>query len=221
MPDDKDSSSHSGVGDGDVEVEVEVEVEVDTREEEEEEDSDDFFDAGEGAVVGDRSSRAASESSQSGGGTEDDPVGPTTPSATAAPTTNPISHKTTTAVVGFSRMISTDSVDLDDDDEEWVDPTPIPATPLEPVPTVFPPPIIAKTKSSSSAKSSRKRKEARAANVPFPSSVTEGEDCPPRSVPQMSTARGRDGGRTQSGGVKGVIAPDAGPAELDDPGDDF
>ena len=38
----------------------------------------------------------------------------------------------------------------------------------------------------------------------------------------MSTARGRDGGRTQSGGVKGVIAPDAGPAEPDDPdGDDF
>ena len=193
MPDDKDSSSHSGVGD----VDVEVDVEVDTREEEEEEDSDDFFDAGEGAVVGDRSSRAASESSQSGGGTEDDPVGPTTPSATAAPQSNPISHKTT-AVVGFSRTISSDSADIDDDDEEWVDPTPIPATPLEPAPPAFPPPIVTKTKSSSSAKSSRKRKEARAANVPFPSNVMEGEDCP-RPVPQMSTARGRDGGRTQSG----------------------
>ena len=78
MPDDKDSSPRSGVGDGD--------VDVDTREEEDEEDSDDFFDAGEGVVVGDRSSPAASENSQSGGGTEDDPVGPTTPSATAAPT---------------------------------------------------------------------------------------------------------------------------------------
>ena len=33
------------------------------------------------------------------------------------------------------------------------------------------------------------------------------EDRPWR-IPQMSTARGRDGGRTQSGGVKGVIAPD-------------
>jgi hypothetical protein len=44
MPDDIYFSSRSGVGDGD--------VDVDTRE-------DDFFDAGEGAVVGDRSSRAA------------------------------------------------------------------------------------------------------------------------------------------------------------------
>ena len=183
------------MGDGD----VDVDVDVDTREEEEEEDSDDFFDAGEGAVIGDRSSRAASESSQSGGGTEDDPVGPTTPSATASPTTNPISHKTTT-VVGFSRTIS-DSAHPNDE-EEWVGPTLIPATPLEPTPPAFPPPppIVTKTKSSSSAKSSRKRKEARTANVPFPSSVTEGKDRP-RCVPQMSTARGRDGGRTQSEGV--------------------
>jgi len=50
----------------------------------------------------------------------------------------------------------------------------------------------------------------------------------------MSTARGRDGGRTQSGGVKGVIEPEPelgvelepepGPAEPDDAdadGDDF
>ena len=47
----------------------------------------------------------------------------------------------------------------------------------------------------------------------------------PRRIPQMSTARGRDGGRTQSGGVKGVIAPDPDPgmAEPDDDpdGDDF
>ena len=205
LPDDKDSGV--GVGDGD----------ASTREDEEEEDSDDFFDAGEGAV-GDRlSSRAASESGQSGGGTEDDPVGPVTPSA--APTMGgggTISRKAT--AVNFSRTISSDSADLDD--EEWVDPTPIPATPLETAPPVFPPPI-AKTKSSSSAKS-RKRKEARA-HVPFPSSVAEGapEDRP-RRVPQMSTARGRDGGRTQSGGVKGVIAPEPGPTETDDlDGDDF
>ena len=45
----------------------------------------------------------------------------------------------------------------------------------------------------------------------------------PRRIPQMSTARGRDGGRTQSGGVKGVIAPagDPGMAEPDADGDDF
>ncbi|KAN0133895.1 hypothetical protein V8E53_008327 [Lactarius tabidus] len=73
-------------------------------------------------------------------------------------------------------------------------------TPLEPAPSAFPPPIIAKTKSSSNAKN-RKRKEARS-HVPFPSSVMEGSD-----------------------GVKGAIAPDPGSAgrrEPDDPdGDDF
>jgi hypothetical protein len=50
-----------------------------TREDEEEDSSDDFFDAGEGAVIPDRLSLcAASESGQSGsgGGTEDDPWGP-------------------------------------------------------------------------------------------------------------------------------------------------
>ena len=70
------------------------------------------------------------------------------------------------------------------------------------------------TKSSRSAKN-RKRKEARA-HVSFPSSVVEGSQDRPRRVPQMSTAHGRDGGRTQSGGVKGVIAPEPGPTEPDD-----
>ena len=64
-----------------------------TRGEDEEEDSsDDYFDSGEGAVIGpDRLSlRAASESGQSGsgGGTEDEPVGPITSSADAIPHTN-------------------------------------------------------------------------------------------------------------------------------------
>jgi cysteine protease ATG4 len=190
-----------------------------THEDEEEDSSEDSFDAGEGAVIPNRLSLcAASESGQSGsgGGTEDDPVGPVTPSAA---NTNTLPHNTKLTGVDFSRTISSESTDLDD--EEWVDPTLIPPTPLETAPPAFPPPIIAKTKSSSSAKS-RKRKEARA-HVPFPSSVAEGvQEDRPRRIPQMSTARGRDGGRTQSGGVKGVIAPDPGPAELDDPdGDDF
>ena len=99
---------------------------------EEEDSSDDFFDAGGGAVLaGDRLSlRAASESGQSqsgsGGGTEDDPVGPVTPSAAAGPTAT-IPHnnnnKKLTAVDFSSRTISSTSMDLDD--EEWVDPTPI------------------------------------------------------------------------------------------------
>ncbi|KAH8980199.1 hypothetical protein EDB92DRAFT_1937183 [Lactarius akahatsu] len=163
MPDDKDSS-RSGVGDED----------GDTREDDETRMAIFSMRAMPSSVIG--SLRAASESGQSGGGTEDDPVGPVTP--------------------------------------KWVDPTPIPATPLEPVPPAFPPAMIAKTKSSSSAKS-RKRKEARA-------TVPGAPEDRPRRVPQMSTARGRDGGRTQSGGVKGVITPDPGLAEPDDPDvDDF
>jgi hypothetical protein len=37
------------------------------------------------------------------------------------------------------------------------------------------------------------------------------EDDRSGRIPQMSTARARDGGRTQSGGVKGVIALEPGP----------
>ena len=228
MPDDKDSSP-SGAGDDEV------------HEQGDEEDSDgDFFDAGEGATIDDRfSSRAASKSGQSEGDTEDDPDGPMTPGPTDSRTREITTPQRKVHAVSFSRTTSADDGDLDD--EEWVDPTPIPATPLDATPPPFPSttasnvgasaPMMAKTKSSSSTKS-RKRKEARAP-VPFPSSQAEGtDDRSPRRVPQMSTARGRDGGRTQSGGVKGVIAPepeagpepepDPGPADPDDPdGDDF
>ena len=148
-------------------VDVDRDGDGETRgEDEEEEEEDDFFDAGEGAVISpDRLSlRAASESSQSGssGGTEDDTVGPITPSSTAT-----IPHNNKPTAVDFSsRTISSASMDLND--EEWVDPTPIPPTPLESIPpTAFPPPIIAKTKSSGSTKS-RKRKEPRVAHVLFP-----------------------------------------------------
>jgi cysteine protease ATG4 len=237
MPEDKDSS-RSGAGDEEVNEHEEM------HDQEDEEDSDgDFFDAGEGATVDDRvSSRAASKSGQSEGDTEDDPVMPMTPGPTVTNTADATTPQRKVHAVSFSRTTSADDGDLDD--EEWVDPTPIPATPLDATPPTFPttggrgdtvpvPPMMAKAKSSGSTKS-RKRKEARPF-VPFPSSSqAEGTDERPRRVPQMSTARGRDGGRTQSGGVKGVIAPepeaepepgpepDPGPADPDDPdGDDF
>ncbi len=222
--------------------------------EEEEEDSDgDFFDAGE-AVIDDRvSSRAASKSGQSEGDTEDS-VGPMTPGPTIVTSSTPVkataSGKSHTHAVSFTRTISA-STEGDLDDEEWVDPTPIPATPLDTTPpskaalfqksatdTSVPvarprAPAMAKSKSSSSTsgKSRKHRKEARApllspsVSIPFPSSSPppsstliqtasattaggdyDGEDQS-RRIPQMSTARARDGGRTQSGGVKGVIAP--------------
>src|SRR5260221_1221196 len=126
IPDDKDSS-RSGAGDDEV------------HEQGDEEDSDgDFFDAGEGATIDDRlSSRAASKSGQSEGDTEDDPVGPMTP----GPTDSRTEETTRTPqrkvhAVSFSRTTSADDGDLDD--EEWVDPTPIPATPLVATPSLFP-----------------------------------------------------------------------------------
>jgi hypothetical protein len=96
---------------------------------------------------------------------------------------------------------------------------PIPPTQFEPVPPAFPPPI-SKTKSSSSAKSRKRKGEG--VHVLFQSSVAEGvQEDRSRRLPQMSTVRGRNGRRTQCGGVKGVAA-DPGPAEPDDPdGDDF
>ena len=206
-------------------AEVDRDGDGETRGEDEEDSSDNFFDAGEGAVIASDhlSLRAASESGQSG--TEDDPVSLVTPSAAAGPTATILHNDNKpTAVDLSSRTISSASTDLDD--KEWADLTPIPPTLLESAThTAFPPRIIAKTKSSSSAKS-RKRKELRVAHVPFPPSVAEGtQEDRRRRIPQMSTARGRDGGRTQSGGVKGVIAPDPDPgmAEPDDDpdGDDF
>ncbi|KAF8269999.1 hypothetical protein EI94DRAFT_1828625, partial [Lactarius quietus] len=117
----------------------------------------------------------------------------------------PSSTRNATAVdIDFSRTMSSDSADLNDG--ELVDLMPIPHTLLEPSPPAFPPPslIIGKGKSPSRTKS-RKRKEHRA-HVPFPSSTVEGaSENRPRRIPQMTTARGRDGGRTQSGSVKDAI----------------
>ena len=56
-------------------------------------DGEDFFDAGEGAANDDRVfSRVASKSGQSEGDTEDDPVGPMTPSSNTeiATTSTPV-----------------------------------------------------------------------------------------------------------------------------------
>ena len=145
-------------------ADVERDGDGETRGEDEEDSSDDFFDAGEGAVIGpDRLSlRAVSESGQSGGGTEDDPVGPVTPSAAASPIVAVTHNSNPTAVDFLSPTILSASTDLDD--EEWVDPTPIPPTPLESAPpTAFPPPIIAKTESLSAK--SRKGKEPRVART--------------------------------------------------------
>ena len=157
MPDDKDSA----VGDW----------HRDTREEEEEEVSHHVFDAGQGSVGDHLSLRAASESSQSRGGTEDDPIGPITPSA--APTMasgtislNPLSSTFRTRSPWTRRTSMTKSG----------------STRRRYLLHHSNPPSIAETKSSNSAKS-RNCTEADT-HVPFPSSVAEGtQEGKPRRVP--------------------------------------
>ncbi|KAF8269992.1 hypothetical protein EI94DRAFT_1724044 [Lactarius quietus] len=117
-------SSLSGVGamDGDVR--------------EDEEDFDDSFDADEGTVIGDGCMGAASVSGPSGSSSEDNSV-PTSMAPTMSGGTA-ISHKT--AGVDFSCTTSSDSAELDD--EDWVDPAPIPPTLLTPAPPAFPHPSL-------------------------------------------------------------------------------
>ena len=148
---------------------------------------------------------AVSESVQSGGGTEDDSVGPVTPSAAPTMSSSTISRNppSSTFCARSHRTRRTSTTKSGSTRRRY------PQRRSSPLP-------IAKTKSSNSAKS-RNRKEAHV-HMPFPSSVAEGtKDVRPRRVPHMSAVRGRDGGHMKSGGVTGMIAPELGPAEPDDP----
>ncbi|VDC03274.1 unnamed protein product [Peniophora sp. CBMAI 1063] len=55
---------------------------------------------------------------------------------------------------------------------------------------------------------SKGKKKKSAVPVPFPSASEDVEEERERRVPQMSDRRGRDGGRTQSGGVRGILNED-------------
>ena len=161
---DKDSSSRSGVGDEEVHVEKGEAEWEDV--EKEDSDGEDFFDAGEGAANDDWvSSCATSKSGQSDGDTEDDPVGPMTPGSTTKIVTSStlVAEKTSRKMhaVSFTRAASASTDGGDLDDEEWVDPTSVPAMPLDETPpskalfqrgTASAPvaPMMAKTISSSS-----------------------------------------------------------------------
>jgi cysteine protease ATG4 len=127
-----------------------------------------------------------------------------------------------------SSSVGEDDDDNGDDDDGWVDPSVSPSSALVHLPSSGEgaPPPIAKSKSGNGKKPSKARSKKKtlvlpsssppAQSYPFPRSV---EDMPPSpSQPQMPepnsrlekakrmhTARARDGGRTQSGGVKGVI----------------
>lgn len=54
-----------------------------------------------------------------------------------------------------------------------------------------------------------KGKKKKSVPVPFPSASADVEEREERRAPQMSDRRGRDGGRTQSGGVRGILNEDA------------
>src|ERR1700761_2095263 len=118
---------------------------------------------------------------QSGGGTEDDPVGPVTTSDATTIAGGTISHKAT--AVDFLHKISADSAELEA--EEWTDLTPIPAILLEPAPPAFPP-STAKAKSSSSA--------LRCESVPCTLSTAEGQRGTCRST--MAGAPRAEGSRS-------------------------
>lgn len=163
------------------------------------------------------------------GDTEDEPVDPITPgpgrnafSDIRAP--GQIEKQSSTSTTGSSQA---DSLSFDDeDDEEWIatdytrEPEQDASSPLIDPPDLLnsQATIIRETSESSSSEPSRhrrktKKKTAKPAPVqyPFPASTDEVEEAPrspSKRVPQMRTAKARDGGRTQSGGVRGIPADD-------------
>ncbi|KAI0320566.1 hypothetical protein OF83DRAFT_1258250 [Amylostereum chailletii] len=166
--------------------------------------------------------------------TEEDPIGPLTP----GPASRSTFESDRSALVGQdkARDVPVRESSMDADDEDWVDPS-VP-TPRE----TSAPPMAKSASNQSSAsedggKKKRKKREKSAKEAggvpvvkapsppppqqqqqqqhfPFPTSTADGagpEDK--RRVPQMSNTRARDGGRTQSGGVKGILT--------NEDGDDF
>lgn len=161
--------------------------------------------------------------------TEEDLLGPVTPGP------HPRSGvKVNVARGGKDHGDEFNDLDEDDEDDEWVDsmhtPTPPPVSPPS-----SPPPAGTTTRTPSRAATTKKSKktesrhQAPAQHFPFPSSSSPGSSPSRHSqssgarspspgewtgmtsaaVPRMHTARARDGGRTQSGGVRGVPADDA------------
>ncbi|KAI0716156.1 peptidase family C54-domain-containing protein [Cerioporus squamosus] len=167
--------------------------------------------------------------------TEEDPIAPLTPSAGKTSFDIDAPERMKRAPSSSTQ----DSLSFDDeDDEEWADPPEFsdPHLPLaDPAAakggTSSPesPPAIAQSRSTSSTTSKgtgkttrRKTKKAsssssktpRPVQYPFPAADPEDEEPLPtqmqgKRVPQMRTAKARDGGRTQSGGIKGVLMDDA------------
>ncbi|THH00355.1 hypothetical protein EW026_g2186 [Hermanssonia centrifuga] len=166
------------------------------------------------------------------GDTEDDPVDPVTPGIGRAAFIGIHApgrmQKTPSTSTTSSASSGADSLNFDDeDDEEWVAPDNV-LTPQQeyvaPSPVYSPAMVdsqstIAMRRASENAdadkprrKSMTKKKSSKVSTQQYPFPATPGEDdaskSPQRRVLQMRTAKARDGGRTQSGGVRGVPVED-------------
>lgn len=196
---------------------------------EEDDDGEPFFD--------DTASKGHSRGTKSSDfDTEEDPMGPVTPgpgSRTAFDVPKvPAKGRKGEDDFEADELDGDEDEDEDEEDEDeedddsWVDPS-VPTSPAARSPDRLSAPPMTPSKSNGSTSSggsgtSRSKKSntnggrgrEAPAHYPFPSSV---EDTPGTTTREangnnvrMHNARARDGGRTQSGGVKGVLTTDDG-----------
>lgn len=202
-------------------------------------EDDEFADAEdrmrEGSASPDTSLPSTNSKYAEEGDTEDDPVDPITPgpgrsmfSELRAP--GHLEKQASTSTTGSSQA---DSLSFDDeDDEEW-EASEFAPHPGRSAPSTLrePPELldsqatimreISESSSSDPGRSPRKKTKKKSAKpkieqYPFPATYHDASDelaAPSdRRIPQMRTQKARDGGRTQSGGVRGIPADD-----LDEP----
>lgn len=160
--------------------------------------------------------------------TEEDPVGPITPGPNSM-------FEVDKHGKGKEAVDDFEEISAEDDDEDWVDPSlPTPLAPSSQQPYAPPLEKSISTSSTSSAGSGGKGQSKKAAgrkskkssvplmkmpvkpeaHFPFPRSLEEsvhdggrGPEAEPYER-RMNNARARDGGRTESGGVKAVLTED-------------
>ena len=153
--------------------------------------------------------------------TEEDPIGPITPGPNS--TFEVDKHEDALQV---SKNDDFEEIGHEDEDDDWVDPSI--TTPLaETIERPYAPPMAkAKSTSSTGSNSSKKAKKSKRskrgvpmvgasqatkaeAHFPFPRSLEESfherTDEFGNYEKRMNNARARDGGRTESGGVKAVV----------------
>lgn len=168
--------------------------------------------------------------------TEEDPIGPITPHAG----TFSERGVNLNIAKGKEKEIDFDDDDDLGDDDDWVDPVPssplVPSkhsSPSAPIPPTNSKPR-GKTKERDLGVSKKKKKRSKpgkevpiidaplaSQHFPFPSSTNDelsdgdkhggtNKTGSGKRVPQMRTTKARDGGRTQSGGVRGILVADDG-----------